>query len=353
MKKSLFVGGTFNGSFGKYSKLADQIFQGLSLVRFDYFNGGSFEDLEKIAESVENYSSVFWFPYIPEEKTEITRRLKRKTSSFTLTTSKRNLENKFGFADLVYFALQNRSNLYVEFNKEKGLYHARVLDVLGNVYLNYSPNMNLVGNVLKKRSEELSSYNRVSSSSVGKEVKSPENTEFFSRVSKYANVFHDLIHPKNTERFLGNASFRCERGFPSFRENGLVFVSQRNIDKREIGKDSFVAVKEKLPVEYFGNKKPSVDTPIQIRLYNNYRNVNYMLHSHTYVSGAVSTKRLLPCGAVEEADEIMSLFPDKNETNFAVNLRGHGSLVLVSDPKNLDKINYQARKMPEVQNDYL
>ncbi len=171
-------------------------------------------------------------------------------------------------------------------------------------------------------------------------------------IKSYAEIFHELIHPENAERFMGNASFRCMRGFPSYRKDGVIFVSRRNIDKRYIGRENFVAVKEKLPIEYFGENKPSVDTPIQVRLYEQYQNIRYMLHSHTYIMDAPFTKSIIPCGALEEADEIIHLFPDKNMKSFAVNLKGHGSIMLGDTTKKLLNTQYYARPVPEIHKNY-
>ncbi len=146
--------------------------------------------------------------------------------------------------------------------------------------------------------------------------------------------------------------FTCESGFPSFKHDGFIFVSRRNVDKRGIGKDAFVPVQLEVPVKYHGNDKPSVDTPIQVKLYNYYLNVGYMLHSHAYVDGAPFTERIIPCGALEEVDEITSTVPDRYKVNFSVNLRGHGSLVLVDGVENLREVPYVAREMPEIHADY-
>ena len=80
-------------------------------------------------------------------------------------------------------------------------------------------------------------------------VEIPEDTEFFNIVKGYADVFHKLINPApNVTRFLGNSSFRCQRGFPSFKKDGIVYVSKRNVDKRYIDKSGFV------PTKLFDNK---------------------------------------------------------------------------------------------------
>lgn len=61
---------------------------------------------------------------------------------------------------------------------------------------------------------------------------------------------------------------------------------------------------ETIPIEYYGDYKPSVDTPSQIMLYQAYPKVNYMLHGHVYIDGFPFTNRCIPCGAIEEAHEI-------------------------------------------------
>lgn len=53
-------------------------------------------------------------------------------------------------------------------------------------------------------------------------------------------------------------------------------MSRRNVDKSFIDQSGFVAVKaETIPIEYYGDYKPSVDTPSQIMLYQAYPKVNY------------------------------------------------------------------------------
>lgn len=144
-------------------------------------------------------------------------------------------------------------------------------------------------------------------------------------------------------------SFRCENGFPSFKnDDNQIYVSRRNIDKREIAADGFVPVVQvNDAIVYFGPNKPSVDTPIQIRLYHHYRNVRYMLHSHVYAELWPFTSTVLPCGALEEADEVIKLFQSVDDCNFCVNLLGHGSLVLAHD--FIRKIKYISRNIPELQ----
>ena len=92
----------------------------------------------------------------------------------------------------------------------------------------------------------------------------PIKSTFLNIVKQYASKFAEAtFETKDVKRFLGNASFRCPKGFPSFREGNYIFVSKRNVNKEFIGIDDFVTVYlEDGKIYYCGNSKPSVDTPI-------------------------------------------------------------------------------------------
>lgn len=353
--KKLFVGGTFNNDNGKSSKIANEVFANLHQDNFDFVNGGNVSQLEDIIHHIKDFQLIYWFANVSNDEPKLVREIKRINSECILVTSKRNVEKKYDFADLIYHSLNIKSNLAVEITQQQEKYLGRVFDPLGNVFLDHTSNFGLVGKVLEKRTNELLSFTRMPSANSGEKIEAPNDEEFFSIVRTYGEVFHKLVHanPELVHRFFGNASFRCEKGFPSFRKDNLIYVSRRNVDKRDLGKESFVAVQNSLPLNYFGHQKPSVDTPIQVLLYNFYPNINYMLHSHVYINGAPFTKRVIPCGAVEEATEIKELFPDETKTNFAVNLRGHGSLILARDKKYLQEIDYVPRTQIEVHQNYL
>jgi hypothetical protein len=348
--RSLFVGGRFNDTGGRPSKIAHQVFESLRNLRTAYINGGYYSLLEKILRDAKEYKIIYWFADVPNDKPKLVSRIKAMNKECILVTSKRNVENQYAFADLIHRALEIKSNLVVELSQRKETYYGRIIDPLGNVFLDYDADFGKLGDVLKKRVAQLVSYQRIPSQSIGKEIDVPDEKEFFSIIRNYAEVFHQLIHPHPdaANRFFGNASFRCECGFPSFRAEEIIYVSRRNVDKRVIDKDAFVAVEMGLPVKYHGLNKPSVDTPIQLELYDYYSSIRYIMHSHTYVADAPFTKQILPCGAIEEADEIKSLFTDRALNNFSVNLKGHGSLVLVDKVEKLRNINYIARNMPEL-----
>ena len=105
--------------------------------------------------------------------------------------------------------------------------------------------------------------------------------------------------------------------------------------------ENFVATYlENNQVFYCGDKKPSVDTPIQLRLYEQLPNMNYMLHSHCYLKDAPFTTTPIPCGALEEVDEIMQVInerdPSRKSNLYKINLIGHGSIVISEEIGLLD-----------------
>jgi ribulose-5-phosphate 4-epimerase/fuculose-1-phosphate aldolase len=180
------------------------------------------------------------------------------------------------------------------------------------------------------------------------------NPEFLDLVRSSAEELTKHVNAINPNRFLGNASTRCSYGFPAVRgdvDRDRIFVTRRNIDKQYINAENFVEVtNNEKQVEYWGEHKPSVDTPIQVRLFNHYPRINYMIHGHSYLDGVSMTTNVIPCGAIEEVDDIIKLFPDTKVRDFACNLRGHGFIIAGSTVNRLrNYTNYKSRPFPETQ----
>jgi len=288
-----------------------------------------------------------------------------------LVTSKRNDDSKYTFAELISRALAIKANLTIEFSKQEDKFNMMLFDPLGNVFYDGLSVAELC-DALTTRLWKLVQFTRVPTIQETElpvpEV--PEETEFFEFAHDCADIFHNLIRPaKGTERFLGNMSFRCQNGFPSFRgENGIIYVSRRNVDKSDINASSFVPTYiDNNKVKYFGDYKPSVDTPVQLRLYRLFPWANYMLHAHCYVDTfgmpetvMLHTENPIPCGALEEVNEIYKL---ASEYTFkysltprllAINLKGHGCILIAKDVeifKELQKHKdncFVQRPIPEV-----
>ena len=104
-------------------------------------------------------------------------------------------------------------------------------------------------------------------------------------------------------------------------------------------------------IYYCGDSKPSIDTPIQVRLYELLPNINYMIHSHCYIDGAPFTQESLPCGAIEEVDEVLAFidkyYKSRELNQYKTNLIGHGSIIMGNSIDDINNVTYIKRPMPE------
>lgn len=357
MIKVLIVGGTFDSKGGRPSKLITSLYNnivGIDNYKVILFNGGLVASLHNtILPSVVNYDVVFWFANVSNDEDKL-RDVKAINPKCILITSKRNDDSKYTFAELISRALAIKANLTVEFSKHEDKFNMMLFDPLGNVFYD-GFEVPALCDAIVHRTNQLLAFTRVPTIRETElptpEV--PEETEFFEFAHDCADIFHNLVRPvKGTERFLGNMSFRCQNGFPSFRgENGIVYVSRRNVDKSDINASSFVPtfLTEDNTTKYFGKDKPSVDTPIQLRLYKKLPWANYMLHAHCYVDTSMipealflCTNKPIPCGALEEVEEIIETYMvgrfywDTKYNNqlprlLAINLKGHGCILIAKD----------------------
>jgi hypothetical protein len=298
-------------------------------------------------------------PNVPNDLNKI-RDIKLRNPRAILCTSKRNISGKYSIQDIIARALNVKANLIIEIYKKFGddKYAFKLLDPLGNMWYNDTDIPRLC-NVLYNRLIYLKSITRAQSIQTFPDaVDVPKiNKTFLNRVRECAEIFHKLIRPSEScERFLGNASFRCMRGFPSCKIKNNIYVSKRNVDKTHIAPEDFVPVfsnKGALGRYYYrGKNKPSVDTPIQIALYDELPKIKYMIHSHCYIEDAPYTTTMVPCGGLEEIDEILKTidkkFGSRKKKFYAINLIGHGSIVMCKRARCLGKVKYRERYLPEV-----
>lgn len=369
--KILFVGGDWDLNGGKKSKIVEEFANELPNVKL--YNGGSYNDLNEILESCINYNVVIWWANVPNSLPKI-RNVKDINYKTMLVSSKRNVDSNYSFQDLLQRSFSLKSNLTVEFTKAGDVYNMNLFDPLGNSWYEGTSVKECAKEMLN-RLEVIKNITRESTVSSEESIgalawffnmfkqemyKSDDNpiipikTEFLSIVKDYATKLTEAtFQTKDVKRFLGNASFRCPKGFPSFREGKYIFVSKRNVNKEYIGIDEFVPVYlENGKIYYCGNSKPSVDTPIQVRMYEKFKNINYMIHSHCYIDGAPYTKNALPCGAIEEVQEIQNLIAESYNNDYTkdfytINLIGHGSIMMSNTPEKLKDIKMIGRKLPE------
>ena len=377
--KILIVGGTWDKNGGKPSGLIRKLESAL-LTRNDCtvrcHNGGNYDGLQEILNDAPHYDAVFWFANV-DNSLEKVRDVKAVAPHTLLVNSKRNdfvsdEERKYDFEELLQRALAAKANLCFEFSKPLNdtKFGIRVFDPLGCLWYEGDNIETAVSNACD-RLKYLASVTRKQSVSLGSELPEIEFTEkdnkFIDFVKSSADTFHKLMMlPEHVDRFVGNASMRgnhlsfseptrCMNGFPSIRKKGTVLISRRNVDKTGITLKDFVPchLGDDSEVCYFGEKKPSVDAPVQLQLFNRLPNIDYILHGHCYADGAPMTGSAVPCGALEEIDEVMDCIRrNYNEgSDFIVlNLKGHGCLIMAGKERleDMKTVQFSTRPVPEL-----
>lgn len=343
-----------NHTYGRSSGLATKIIKELiPYSSYLYFaNGGKYSDLESILSRAANFDIVFWWANVDNSLPKV-RDVKEYAPHVMLVTSKRNDNNKYNFSELINRALGAKANLCVEFSKQlDGKFNMMVFDPLGNTWYNGNNISDCVYYMID-RLAFLKTINRQGCVQVPGFTEVPNDENFFELIKENAEVFHKLINPApGVTRFLGNSSFRCQRGFPSFRSDKIIYVSRRNVDKRYIGRDAFVPTYlENDKLYYQGENKPSVDTPIQTRLYEVLPNIHYMMHAHVYIENEPFTKHMIPCGGLEEVNEVIEAIKEHygglDKDFYSINLIGHGSIVMGSTVDKIKNVSYIGRVLPE------
>lgn len=356
------IGGTWDRGVGKESKIVNSLG---AVVASTYpedqvllMNGGNILELRTlILDGNDQWHAsdvVLWMPNISNAEEKILPFIKRNYPEKILIQSKRVIEKEYGDFALVKRMLASHSALLLKIEKNEGTYLFGVMDPLGNSWCEKESLLEAT-KALFDRAHDIHSMNRMRSVTEGPREDFSLDPAFLETVRSMGVIFDEKIQAVNPERYLGNASTRCCHGFPSARsDRNTVFVSQRNVDKTMVSEESFVEVKiEEGKVVYKGEKKPSVDTPVQVMLYEELPEINYMIHGHCYVKGAPMTPRSVPCGFLEEKEEVLKTIGKEWSVDlpdvFSVNLRGHGCLIMGKRVPQKEEFEFVSRKMPEKQ----
>ena len=371
-KTIVFIGGTFDDNKGKSSKVVQKIYEGFVdsglFNQYSYFhmNGGHTHDIAMAKDQAVNAKVVVWMPHVDNQlPKESVNTIKALNPHCVLVTSKRSIETLCTPAQIVQHGLKKHSNLMVVFAKESNLSDnlyicMELVDPLGNSFTHTFDAYKL-GQVLAERAYYLVGLTRLSSSPSSLPLpEPPDEPVFLEQVKKAADAFAKLIITSEpTERFLGNAAFRCTFGFPAVKYKEVVYVSRRNVDKTTLTMQDFVPIDYGVldKVVFSGRYKPSVDAPIQMRLFRLYPHIKYIMHGHVYVHTPLGipatpmTHNVVPCGALVEVNEIWDKFPDMELKSFVINLRGHGFMAASDNPEFFETLlpRYRARPAFESQ----
>lgn len=151
-------------------------------------------------------------------------------------------------------------------------------------------------------------------------------------IDDFISINHNLAYKVAAQcgnRFFGNLSTRCTKLFPSRRDGEVIAMSPRNADKRTLTTDDMIQI---IDGRYIGDRKPSVDAPVQLAVYETMPEINFMIHGHATILAGPTTNAYYPCGDMREVPETVGLLKKGHN---AINLRNHGFLLAT---KTLDEM---------------
>jgi hypothetical protein len=322
---TVIVGGTWDEDGGKPSKIIAAMAEELRAKKV--YNGGHIKDLP--TDDLRAFPLVIWMPKIPNEAE---KRYPIKAKGAVLVCSKVMREG-YTRADSVSRIFKMHANAVIEVHweeQESGRWKCLLglRDAMANWWSPPSAHLpDVVQGIM-----ELYHWTK-GSIRVGSVRVDWRGSSDLQRLMELTHQVADQVENSIGERYFGNVSTRCQSLFPGMRESReRVLISPRNTDKRRLGVDDMVLVDIACPsnrVHYYGDRKPSVDTPVQLWVFRGFHEINFMIHGHAYVKGARVTDEYYPCGDMREAYAISGLI----EAGLAhhhcgiINLRNHGFLL--------------------------
>lgn len=352
--KTLIVAGTWDMVGGRQSGLMNKFYDLLvekGNYEITFFNGGHYSELSHIQDTAKEFEIIFWMAHVPNDLPKV-RDVKRINPMAIVIGSKNGYDKEYSFVEVLNRALEQRNNLTILFLKsdERKEFKMLLFDPLGTSwYEGYE-----LEDMADKLDDRLMFIKDTKRERTYKDISRDKindgNEEFYVYIREVAEIFHKTIqHKEGVTRFLGNASYRGE--------NGHIYVTERDVDKAYINEETIVEsyIKDEedgtRKVFYYGDKKPSKDTVVQTRLYEMMPNINYIVHSHCYAKDAVWTKMPVPCGSLDEVDEIVDAMSaygnDYNKDYYKFNLKGHGCLILGKTLDDMKQTQYIIRQLPE------
>jgi len=329
--ESVVVGGVWDNNGGRPSKIAEKI---ASYLKADLINGGNIEDLKRRV-NISKYKIIIWMVNISNDEG---KDYPKKNQGSVLVVSKV-MRDGYTSADAAKRIFAMHGNAVIEIRKnESGRIFFRLVDALSNEWAS-TDDIEVLCRSIKDLSEWTSNSIRISTTREDEPV--PEIPGDMDKLINIVKLIADKVEVEVGGRYFGNLSTRCMKMFPSASEKTLTFVSPRNIDKRRIeAEDMVFAWKDNDGIKYAGDRKPSVDTAIQVLLYRKFSHLKFMVHGHAYVSNCPTTDIYFPCGDLREVEEI-SPFINKHQEGI-VNLKNHGFLIFASTIEKMEQLAREA-----------
>ncbi len=337
------IGGNWDSNGGRGSsvifKMTDEFNTILGPENIYMQNGGHIDNLP-----VSNNSGLtFWMPNIPNEEA---KNYPTKSVGTCLIVSKvvrpeeseKAGEHKFTQAVARIFKMNGNAVIAIETGDNGFVF--TLIDALGNIWVSTDDIKTLV-----KTSIEFYEWHcKQERVSVPKckprylDIKTDE-----SELNRFMEVVRSnatRIMNNSGERYFGNCSTRCMLSFPSVRPNKkrhVILVSPRNSNKSELETSDLVVIAEgKIDSDL---PKPSVDTPVQLALYDHFKNINYMIHGHAFFTENVrTTDNYYACGDMREVSSIINAIGNPEATSFVINLKNHGYLIATNTVEQMEAI---------------
>lgn len=319
---TIIVGGNF-GETPKASSVVNQIVKSIPYP-VDVVNGGTFEDIESV--DLSGYKLILWMPNIDNGYDKV---YPKKDTGAILICSKVLRENRTE-VDAITRIFQIHGNAVIAINSDTKPFTFNLIDALGNSWIKTTD----IGE-LTKTIEDFVTW---TSDSIRSRTRQLPAIDFdFTQYQEFVDINREVADKFEiiNSRFFGNCSTRCSKMFPTYKVDAThMVVSKRNVSKKRLTTEDLVLTRigEDGSIEYFGESKPSVDTPIQISLYRDFPNINYMIHGHTYVEGGIFTDNYFPCGDMREYHETKGLI---KKDYGVLNLTNHGFFMFADTLENL------------------
>lgn len=263
--------------------------------------------------SIKNNDLILWMPDVDnaEEKTYPV-----KDIGSVLICSKV-MRKGYTFMDAVARIFKMHGNAVIAINKEPNKFRFTLIDALGHIWCSTYDIKELCYYIIK-----LYSWTKCA---IRKSI--PKTDEQFNMkydINDFIEINKELAYKSAAEcgnRYFGNFSTRCTKLFPSYRNDDVIFMSPRNVDKRTLTSNDMIPI---INGKYTGTRKPSVDAPVQLEIYKNFDHINYMIHGHSFIRNAHYTEHYYPCGDMREISDIFKFL----EKGFnVINLKHHGFLI--------------------------
>lgn len=324
METILCVGGDF-GDMKKESSVLKKIYNSFYCPEDGkkIINGGMIDDLPDNVEQ----DIVIWMPRIDNANP---KNYPTKRQGTVLICSK---EMRNGYTDIhaVSRIFKMKANAVIAIYKDTSVFRFRLLDSLGTEWCNTENIIDLVNAIrdfyeFSSKQKRIPSYQKNDIQVLFNLSRFPKNFFETNELIELNKTLSDNVRKQAGNRFFGNLSTRCEKLFPSRRYRYHEFYcSPRNSDKEQLAPEDMVpCLMYDDGVFYYGDKKPSVDAPVQGEIYRNCMNVNFMIHGHAFVVGAKTTSEYFLCGDLNAVQGIIDLIGDQKHG--VINLKNHGFL---------------------------